>query len=161
MVPYHRRLFLVRRLVRVAVASETTMHAVPKHKALSYLAIGFLASAALVASWQWGRSRYELPALFSGSGIVLFILMLPAFIGFGHVARSFSIPPRFGVVVLGFIMLANAGVITFSLANSLPSVKAVITLTLVWAIAGVAAIFLSRAWRAGGRSRQQAGVPSE
>jgi hypothetical protein len=85
--------------------------------------------------------------------------MLPALVGFGHVARSFRIPPRIGVAVLGFVVVANVVLITRSLANRLPSGRAAIELALVWALAGVAAMLLWRAWRAGCRNCVQSEVP--
>lgn len=135
------------------------MHVVSKRRALSYLAIGALVSVGLLASWQWARSRYSLPSLSDGGGLVLAILLFPAFVGFSHVVRTFRFPPpRFGVGMLGIIALANLAVITFSLAARLPSLGVGLTLALVWALAVVAAILLRRAWRAGDRQHYPGAV---
>ena len=130
------------------------MSAVPKRTALVYLAIGILLSAALVGSWQWARTRYELPALWRGGGVILAMLLYPALVGFGYFARSFRIPPRIGVAILSIgvailslLIVLNLALITYSYSDRLTSSWYVAGLSLLWTLAFVALWLLARAWR--------------
>ena len=122
---------------------------VPKRTALAHFVVGLFASATLLGLWPWAQGAFGLPDLSSGGGIAPLVILFPALVGFGQVARSFRIPLRIGVVMLGLVALVILVAITWWLVDRPQSHRTGLVLALVWALAGVVAILLSRAWRAG------------
>ena len=120
---------------------------VPKRTALVYLAIGSLLSAALIGFWYLARSRFALPGLSTNGGIILVILLFPAFVGFGHVTRSFRTPLRVGAAALALVIVLNVALITYSYSDRMDSKWQIAGLSLLWTLACAALWLLARTSR--------------